>query len=275
MIDREHPLPLQGQCRLLGLARSSFYYRAAAVSQKHLETMREIDKIHLKWPFFGSRKIFRELRARGFNIGREQVVRLMRKMGIEALYRKPKLSIPRPGFKIYPYLLKGLEINFPNQVWATDITYIPMAKGFAFLVAIIDLMSRKVIAWELSNTLDVDFCLVALGRAVQEFGTPLIFNSDQGCQFTSEAFTGALGARGIKISMDGKGRWIDNVFIERLWRSVKYEEVYLRSYETMRETRENLRRYFDFYNRNRRHQSLDYKTPDEVYGGEPLERKAA
>lgn len=275
MISKDHPLPIIGQCRLLGLARSSLYYRAVPIPQAKVELMMVIDKLHTDWPFFGSRKISRDLRCWGFDIGREQTARLMREMGIKALFRKPRLSIPRPGFQIYPYLLKDLPIVRPNQVWAADITYIPMAKGFAFLVAIIDVMSRKVLSWELSNTLDVDFCLVALERALQEFGPPEIFNTDQGCQFTSEAFTDRLKAHGIKISMDGKGRWIDNVFIERLWRSVKYEEVYLKAYDSMKEAREGLAGYFDFYNRFRLHQTLNYKTPEEIYNGHPQEKLAA
>jgi len=237
--------------------------------------MRRIDDIHLRLPFYGKRKIAEELLREGIAIGRDQVARLMRKMGIEALYRKRRTSIPRPGAHLYPYLLKGMTIERPNQVWATDITYIPMAMGFAFLVAIIDLKSRKVLAWELSNTQDVDFCTTALERALQEFGSPEIFNSDQGSQFTSEQFTGVLKGHSVKISMDGKGRWIDNVFIERLWRSVKYEEVYLKSYESMTEARESLAQYFCFYNKRRHHQTLAYQTPDQVYGMRPLDKLAA
>lgn len=263
------------QCQLLDLPRSSFYYRSIPVPSEELELMKQIDSIHLKLPFYGSRKIFRELRAIGLDVGRDRVVRLMRKMGIEALYRKPRLSLPFPGFQIYPYLLKDLAIVCPNQVWAADVTYIPMAKGFAYLVAIIDVMSRKVLAWELSNTQDVAFCLSALERAIQKFGPPEIFNTDQGSQFTSDAFTGKLKAHGVKVSMDGKGRWIDNVFIERLWRSVKYEEVYLKAYDSMKEAREGLAGYFDFYNRFRLHQTLNYKTPEEIYNGHPQEKLAA
>jgi putative transposase len=205
--------------------------------------MLTIDKIHLALPFYGTRKIQVELNINGFSVGRGKVRRLMRKMGLEAIYRKPRTSIPKPGNHIYPYLLKDLQIDKANQVWATDISYLPMAKGFAYLVAIIDLYSRKVMSWRLSNTMDASFCIEALEDAIQRFGPPEIFNSDQGSQFTSDAFTSVLKAHGVKISMDGKGRWVDNVFIERLWRSVKYEEVYLKAYQTMKEARQGLLSY--------------------------------
>jgi len=275
MISRDHRLPIRDQCQLLGLPRSSFYYREQPMSAEDLELMLTIDMVHLEFPFFGSRKIQNALIKKGFPISRSRVRGLMRRMGLEAIYRKPRTSIPQSGNHIYPYLLKDLSIDRPNQVWATDITYIPMAKGFAYLVAIIDLYSRKVMSWRLSNALDTAFCKEALKEAIARFGSPEIFNSDQGCQFTSDSFTAVLKEHGIKISMDGKGRWVDNVFIERLWRSVKYEEVYLKSYETMTDARESLKRYFDFYNRNRSHQTLDYRTPDEVYSEQPLERIAA
>ena len=234
-----------------------------------------IDKIHLELPFYGTRKIQFELNTRGFSVGRGRVRRLMRKMGLEAIYRKPRTSIAQPGNHIYPYLLKDLLIERPNQVWATDITYLPMAKGFAYLVAIIDLHSRRVMSWQLSNTMDTSFCKEALEEAIEKFGPPEIFNTDQGSQFTSESFTGVLKAHGVKISMDGKGRWVDNVFIERLWRSVKYEEVYLKAYQTMREARDSLNSYFTFYNQSRFHQHLDYQTPDMVYFGKPEVKLAA
>jgi len=220
----------------------------------------------MKYPFWGSRSLCDELRSRGYtNVGRGHVRTLMKKMGIEALYKKPRLSSPRLENKIYPYLLRGLEITRANHVWATDITYLPMARGFCYLVAIMDWASRKVLSWRLSNTLDASFCIDALEEAIARYGTPEIFNTDQGSQFTSEDFTGILINNGIKISMDGKGRWRDNVFVERLWKSVKYEEVYLKAYGSMAEARTELGHYFEFYNQKRRHQGLDRRTPDQVY----------
>ena len=275
MINPDNELTISRQCQLLGLSRSSFYSQNKAVSQQELDLMLAIDKIHLALPFYGARKIQIELNNRGFLIGRGKVRRLMRKMGLEAIYRKPKTSIPKSGDHIYPYLLKDLQIERVNQVWATDITYLPMAKGFAYLVAIIDLYSRKVMSWRLSNTMDASFCIEALEDAIQRFGPPEIFNTDQGSQFTSDSFTSVLKAHGVKISMDGKGRWVDNVFIERLWRSVKYEEVYLKAYQTMHEARQSLRSYFIFYNQSRFHQTLDYQTPDMVYFGKPEVKLAA
>jgi putative transposase len=275
MINPDNELTISRQCQLLGLSRSSFYSQNKAVSQQELDLMLAIDKIHLALPFYGARKIQIELNNRGFLIGRGKVRRLMRKMGLEAIYRKPKTSIPKSGDHIYPYLLKDLQIERVNQVWATDITYLPMAKGFAYLVAIIDLYSRKVMSWRLSNTMDASFCIEALEDAIQRFGPPEIFNTDQGSQFTSDSFTSVLKAHGVKISMDGKGRWVDNVFIERLWRSVKYEEVYLKAYQTMQEARQSLRSYFIFYNQSRFHQTLDYQTPDMVYFGKPEVKLAA
>ena len=275
MINPDNELTISRQCQLLGLSRSSFYSQNKAVSQQELDLMLAIDKIHLALPFYGARKIQVELNNRGFLIGRGKVRRLMRKMGLEAIYRKPKTSIPKSGDHIYPYLLKDLQIERVNQVWATDITYLPMAKGFAYLVAIIDLYSRKVMSWRLSNTMDASFCIEALEDAIQRFGPPEIFNTDQGSQFTSDSFTSVLKAHGVKISMDGKGRWVDNVFIERLWRSVKYEEVYLKAYQTMQEARQSLRSYFIFYNQSRLHQTLDYQTPDMVYFGKPEVKLAA
>jgi putative transposase len=230
MINREHVLPLSQQCRLLNISRSSIYYKAVGSSVRDLELMRLIDEIHLKWPFYGSRRIRDELKDLGHDVGRGHVGTLMRKMGIEAIYCKPRTTRPRPGNKIYPYLLRNMEI-----ICAADITYLPMPRVFCYLVAIMDWASRRVLAWRLSNTLDVSVCLEAQEEALAAFGPPEIFNTDQGSQFTSEAFTDMLGTQGVKISTDGKGRWIDNVFIERLWRSVKYEEVYLKAMEIRRD----------------------------------------
>jgi putative transposase len=260
-----HPLPKARRCELLGIARSTAYYRPEPVNEEDLRLMRLIDEIHLLWPFYGSRRIRNELEDRGHTINRKHIRRLMRQMDLRALYPRRRTSQPGNGHKIYPYLLRALVIDRPNQVWATDICYIPMAKGFMYLVAIMDWHSRRVLSWRVSNTLDTDFCIEALEEALQRFGTPQIFNTDQGSQFTSEAFTGVLKRHGIDISMDGKGRWVDNVFVERLWRSVKYEDVYLRAYETPIELRAGLDRYFKFYNTKRRHSALGRRTPDVVY----------
>lgn len=265
MIDREHPLSLTRQGQILELSRSSLYYEAVPVGDRDLELMRLIDELHLKHPFMGSRSIRDQLQDKGHQIGRQHVSTLMKKMGIAAMYRKPKTSKPHPAHKVYPYLLRNLEITRANHVWAADITYLPMARGFCYLVAIMDWASRKVLAWRLSNTLDASFCVEALREALARYGTPEIFNTDQGSQFTSDDFVGMLQDHGISISMDGKGRWMDNVFIERLWWSVKYQDVYLKAYESIAETRKGLIKYFDFYNINRRHQSLDRRTPDDVY----------
>jgi putative transposase len=265
MIDQGHKLSLTRQSAILELSRSSLYYETVPISARDLELMRLIDEIHLKHPFMGSRSIRDQLQDMGHRVGRQHVSTLMKKMGIVALYRKPRLSKPHPDHKIYPYLLRGIEISHANHVWAADITYLPMARGFCYLVAIMDWASRRVLAWRLSNTLDTSFCTEALEEAMRKYGTPAIFNSDQGSQFTSEAFTDILKNHNIDISMDGRGRWIDNVFVERLWRSVKYEDVYLKAYGSIAEARQGLREYFEFYNRQRRHQSLDRKTPDDVY----------
>jgi putative transposase len=265
MIDRDHPLPLTRQSEILELSRSSLYYEAVPTSARDLELMRLIDEIHLKYPFMGSRGIRDELQDGGHKVGREHVGTLMRKMGIAALYRKPNLSKPHPQHKVYPYLLRGMEITRANHVWAADITYLPMARGFCYLVAIMDWASRKVLAWRLFNTLDSSFCTEALEEAINKYGTPDIFNTDQGSQFTSDAFIGILESHDIDISMDGKDRWMDNVFIERLWWSVKYQDVYLKAYSSIAEARQGLREYFEFYNSRRRHQSLDRRTPDDVY----------
>jgi len=265
MIDKESALPLTRQSRMLELSRSSLYYQAVPVSDRDLELMRRIDEIHLRHPYMGSRSIRDQLQDLGHMVGRQHVGTLMRRMGISALYRKPRLSKPHPDHKVYPYLLRGLQISRANHVWAADITYIPMARGFCYLVAIMDWASRKVLAWRLSNTLDAAFCVEALKEAVARYGIPGIFNRDQGSQFTSDRFIEILEKHSIDISMDGKGRWMDNVFIERLWWSVKYQDVYLKAYSSIAELRKGLRDYFDFYNSQRRHQSLDRRTPDEVY----------
>lgn len=267
MIERGSEVPVSRQAELLELSRSSVYYTPRPLPERDLQLMRRLDELHLELPFFGSRKLTRELQKEGHDVGRRHVTTLMRRMGIEAIYRKPRTSIPVRGSMIYPYLLSGLTIDRPNQVWASDITYLPMAHGFMYLVAILDVYSRKVLAWRLSNTMTADFCVEALGEALAKFGAPEIFNTDQGSQFTGEEWTGTLKNAGVAISMDGKGRWIDNVFIERLWRSVKYEEVYLHAYANGTEARAGLTRYFSFYNDRRSHQTLDYRTPDEVYFG--------
>jgi putative transposase len=237
--------------------------------------MRLIDEIHMKHPFMGSRSIRDQLQDKGHQVGRQHVSTLMKKMGIAALYKKPNLSKPNLQHKVYPYLLRGMEITRANHVWAADITYIPMARGFCYLVAIMDWVSRKVLAWRLSNTLDTSFCVEALKEALGRYGSPEIFNTDQGSQFTSDAFIGVLESHSISISMDGKGRWIDNVFIERLWWSVKYQDVYLKGYSSISEARNGLREYFEFYNGQRRHQSLDRRTPDNVYWSTLPQRQVA
>lgn len=263
------------QCALLDLCRSSLYYQPKPVSPEELALMRRIDELHLAHPFLGSRRLARMLQRAGEQVGRLHVASLMRRMGIEAIYRKKRTSIPAQGHKIYPYLLSNVTIDRPNQVWATDITYIPMAKGFVYLVAILDLYSRKVLAWRVSNAMTTDFCVEALEEALARYGTPEILNTDQGSQFTAEAFTEPLLAREVRVSMDGKGRWIDNVFVERLWRSVKYEQIYLHAHETPREVRTALTSYFRFYNEARPHQGLEDRTPDETYFGTDTLKKAA
>jgi putative transposase len=265
MIDRGSTLPVTRQAELLDLSRSSVYYTPRPLSDRDLGLMRRLDELHLQLPFYGSRKLTRELQKEGHDVGRRHVVTLMRRMGIEAIYRRPRTSIPAREATIRPYLLGNLTINRPNQVWASDITYLPMAHGFLYLVAILDVASRKVLAFRLSNTLTADFCVEALQEALAKFGAPEIFNTDQGSQFTSEEWIKVLDDAGVAISMDGKGRWIDNVFIERLWRSVKYEEVYLHGYTNGTEARTGLTKYFSFYNARRSHQALEYRTPDEVY----------
>ncbi|MCG6534448.1 MAG: IS3 family transposase [Syntrophales bacterium LBB04] len=275
MIDKGDKLPVKQQCDLLGLNRSGVYYTPVPLSAKDMGLMRQIDEIHLAYPFYGSRKIRNELWAKGLDIGRDRVRRLMRRMGVEALYVKPRLSLAHPAHVKYPYLLRGLEITKANHAWAADITYIPMAKGFCYLVAIMDWASRMVLSWRLSNTLDSSFCVDALEEAIAKYGCPEIFNTDQGSQFTAEGFTDTLRARGIAISMDGKGRWMDNVFIERLWKSVKYEDIYLKAYASMAEVKKGLANYFMFYNEKRWHQSFDKKTPAMVYCNTIPQRQVA
>jgi putative transposase len=265
MIDREHALALTRQAAVLKLSRSSLYYRPRPVARADLAVMRRIDALHLDYPFAGSRMLRDLLRGEGVAIGRERVATMMKRMGIEALYRRPNTSKSAPGHKIHPYLLRKLAIDRPNQVWAMDITYIPMARGFVYLAAVVDWFSRRVLAWRVSITMEVAFCLEAVEEALARHGRPGIFNTDQGSQFTSAAFTGVLQANAIAISMDGKGSWPDNVFVERLWRSVKYEEVYFKAYDSVGEARASIGRYLDFYNRKRPHSSLDARTPDRAY----------
>ena len=275
MIDRSHDLPLTRQAEVLGLSRSSLYYQPRPVSPADLAIMRRIDELHLDYPFAGSRMLRDLLRGEGVEIGRGHVITLMKRMGIEVIYRRPNTSKAAPGNKIYPYLLRGLTVDRPNQVWAMDITYIPMARGFVYLAAVVDWFSRRVLAWRVSIDMAVDFCLEAVEEAMARHGKPDIFNTDQGSQFTSVAFTGVLADNGIAISMDGRGAWRDNVFVERLWRSVKYEEVYLRAYDSVSQARASLGRYLDFYNRKRPHSSLDARTPDRAYFGGMTQRAAA
>jgi len=259
-------LSLRVQCRLLGLNRSSFYYEPASETPENLRLMRRIDKLYTAHPFFGSRKVTRWLVEHGRRVNRKRVQRLMRIMGLEAIYPKPRLSLAGRGHRIYPYLLRNVAIERPDQVWSADITYVPLATGFMYLAATIDWYSRYVLAWRLSNTLDGAFCLDMLEESLSR-GKPEVFNTDQGVQFTAEAWTSRLESAGVAVSMDGRGRCLDNVFVERLWRSVKYEDVYLYGYETVPELEDGLGRYFPFYNRERMHQALDYQTPAAVYAG--------
>ena len=282
------------QCELLELCRSSFYYEPSPISAAELSLLRRLDELHLNYPFLGARRLARLLQREGFAVGRQHVGTLMHRMGIEAIYRKKRTSIPAKGHTIYPYLLSNGAIERANQAalgsalddklpnpfqgnpaWAADITYIPLARGFAYLVAILDLYSRKVLAFRVSNAMSSEFCVEALEEALGRYGAPEIFNTDQGSQFTDDDFTTPLKAKGVRVSMDGKGRWIDNVFVERLWRSVKYEDIYLHAYATPREVTTALTRYFSFYNERRVHQSLDYRTPDEMYFGTGALKKAA
>ncbi len=265
-VDRSHALPVSRQCKVLDISRSSAYRMPAAVDSEALDLMRKLDELHLRHPFKGSRRLRDDLwDVYGLQVNRKRVQRLMRIMGIRALYPGAKTTHPNPQHKVYPYLLRDLEINRVNQVWCTDLTYIPMRKGFLYLVAIMDWHSRKVLSWRLSNSLDAAPCIEALEEALANHGTPDIFNSDQGCQFTSEDFTDVLKEHKIDISMDGKGRWMDNVFIERLWRSLKYEEVYLKAYDTVAQAKQSIGQWMSFYNQDRRHASLGRMTPDQVY----------
>ena len=265
MIDRDHALSVTKQAEAAGLARSTVYYLPRPAPAADLELMRQIDRLHLEFPFAGARMLRRLLAAKGSKAGRRHIKTLMRRMGIEALYRRPRTTKPEPGHKVYPYLLRGMEIVRPNQVWAMDITYIPMAKGFVYLAAVLDWFSRRVLSWRISITMEASFCVEALEDALARHGRPAIVNTDQGSQFTSEVFIGVLTRNRVAISMDGKGAWRDNVFVERLWRSVKYEEVYLRAYDTVAEARASIRQYLSFYNSRRPHSSLDRQTPDQAY----------
>jgi putative transposase len=269
MIDRGHALSITRQAGVLGISRGSVYYLPRPVPAADLALMRRIDELHLDYPFAGSRMLQGLLRAEGHCVGRRHVATLMKKMGIEALYRRPNTSKPAPGHKIYPYLLRNLPVIRPNQVWAMDITYIPMARGFVYLAAVVDWFSRRVLSWRLSITLEASFCIDAVEEALARHGKPDIFNTDQGSQFTSLDFTKVLKEAEIAISMDGKGAWRDNVFVERLWRTVKYEEVYLHAYASVPEARAALARYLTFYNTRRPHSSLDRRTPDQAYFNPP------
>ena len=265
MIDREHKLPITRQATALGISRSGVYYLPRPVPAADLSVLRRLDELHLEFPFAGARMLRGLLAAEGSPLGRRHVATLMRRMGIEAIYRRPRTTKPEPGHKIFPYRLRGLAITRPNQVWAMDITYIPMTKGFVYLAVVLDWFSRCVLAWRVSITMEASFCVETLEDALAKHGKPEIFNTDQGSQFTGTAFTGVLAANGIAISVDGKGAWRDNVFVERLWRSLKYEEVYLKAYDSVSDARASIGRYLDFYNRRRPHSSLDDTTPDQAY----------
>jgi putative transposase len=266
MIVRPHrQFSIIEQCALLKVPRSTLYYKPKPVSDEELNLMRRIDEIYTKWPFYGSRRMVEELRAEGHVVNRERVRRLMRLMGIEAIYQKPNTSRKHPSHKIYPYLLRNLVIDRPNQVWCADITYIRLAKGFVYLVVVMDWFSRRVLAWRLSITMETDFCVEALKEALDKYGRPEIFNTDQGVQFTAAAFIEQLEAQGVRISMDGKGRFLDNIFIERLWRSLKYEEVFIKAYATVAEARIGIGAWLKFYNDERKHQALGYRTPSEIF----------
>ena len=277
MIATDHPgLSIRRQCELVSISRASFYRQPAGESTENLELMRLIDKAFMEMPWYGSRQMARHLRRLGWRVGRKRVRRLMKKIGLVAIYQVPKTSEPHPQHKIYPYLLRHLSIDHPDQVWCADVTYIPMRRGFLYLVAIMDWFSRKVLAWRLSNTLEADFCVAALEDAIARYGKPDIFNTDQGSQFTGFDFTNTLKDAGIRISMDGRGRWMDNVFIERLWRSLKYECVYLNAFETGSQVRAGIGSWIKYYNRDRPHSSFDGRTPNEVYAtAETMERLAA
>ena len=270
MVSRDHKLSMRKQCELLQLSRSRLYYQRVGESAENLRFMESIDKQFLETPWYGSRQMARYMKRNNHQCGRHRIRRLMRLMRLVPIYQEPNTSKKHPHHKIWPYLLRNAAIDRPNQVWCADITYIPMRRGFLYLVAIMDWHSRKVLSWRLSNSMDADFCVEALKEALAKHGTPEIFNTDQGSQFTSSAFTGVLSSNDIKISMDGKGAWRDNVFVERLWRSIKYEEVYLRAYDTVSEARASIGRYLDFYNSRRPHSRLGRKTPDQAYFNRPL-----
>jgi putative transposase len=268
LVNHDDPaLPVVAQCRLLKVARSTLYYQPVAVSADDLAVMRRMDELYLAHPFYGSRRMAAVLRREGWAVNRKRVRRLMRLMGLWAIYQKPNTSRQHPEHKVYPYLLRDLTIDRPNQVWCADITYIPMAKGFVYLVAVMDWFSRRVLAWRVSITMDAEFCIEALREAMERFGQPDIFNTDQGAQFTSTEFVGELAGRKIRISMDGRGRYLDNIFIERLWRSLKYEEVFIKAYGAVIEARRSIGKWLEFYNDERPHQALDYRTPREIFEG--------
>ena len=275
MIDPEDKLSIQKQSKLLKVSRSSVYYKPRPLSEDELKLMRAIDELHLEHPFAGSRMLRDFLLRDGVRVGRRHMRTAMRRMGVEAIYRKPNTSKPAQGHKIYPYLLRNVAVTRANQVWSTDISYIPMKRGFVYLIAVIDWFSRRVLSWKLSITMDVSFCLEALDEALKKYGKPEIFNTDQGSQFTSIDFTGRLKKEGIAISMDGKGRWCDNVFVERFWRSIKYEEVYLHAYDSVSEARSRIGQYIQFFNSRRPHSSLQAQTPDQVYFNRSQEQLAA
>ncbi len=275
MITRQHPLPVTRQCQLLALPRSSVYYAPRPVRAEDLALMRQIDELHLEHPFAGSRMLRDLLTLRGIRVGRKHVATLMRRMGIEALYRHPRTTRPHPGHQVFPYLLRDGVITQPNQVWAMDLTYLPMRHGFLYRVAVLDWATRRVLSWQLSNTMTTDVCLDALEAALDKYGCPEILNTDQGSQFTSTAFVGLVQQHGIRLSMDGKGAWRDNLFVERLWKSVKYEEVYLHAYDSVLDAQHHLTEYFAFYNGGRPHTALDGRTPDMVYFAEQLQPRAA
>jgi putative transposase len=271
MIEPEHPrLSIVRQCELISINRSSYYGPVGSETQLNLALMRLMDEQFLQTPWYGSRQMTRHLRRAGHEVGRKRVKRLMRKMGLEAVYQRPKTTVANPEHKIWPYLLRNKVIDQPNQVWCTDITYIPMRCGFLYLVAVMDWASRKVLSWRLSNTMDVEFCREALEEALTVQGRPEIFNTDQGSQFTSLRFTEVLIAAGVQVSMDGRGRWMDNVYIERLWWSLKYECAYINAFETASEARTGLRRWIDYYNTERPHSALDGRTPSEAHAGLPI-----
>ena len=275
-MEFEHPgLSVVRQCELVSISRSGFYYQPTGETSQNLMLMRLIDVQFLETPWYGSRQMARHLRREGYTVGRKRIRRLMARMGLVPIYQRPRTTVPHPEHQIYPYLLREMVIDRPNQVWCADITYIPMRRGFLYLVAVMDRSTRKVLSWRVSNTMDVEFCIEALEEALARFGRPEMFNSDQGSQFTSPRFTGVLRDAGVRISMDGRGRWMDNVFIERLWRSLKYECIYLHAFETGSELRAGLTFWIGYYNTRRPHSTLDGRTPDEAYKATGIEKLAA